>query len=168
LLWWTTSARFIKKENIMRVEIYSLYQAAIFSQVFDEKHIIISIVSPYREGTPFKDNPNRLDILRLYFYDIDSSKEESKVSYDDLMAQYGSGVFTEEQAQQIIDFVEKYKDQVELIVVHCEAGISRSAGVGAAILKQLTGDDSFIFNDNRFLPNMFVYRTLLNTWNKEK
>jgi len=157
----------------MRVDIYSLNQAVSFSHAFDKKHIIISIISPQLYGNPikkvgFKDNPKRIATLHLQFYDIDSSKELTKMSYNELVAQYGPGIFSEYQAQQIIDFVEKYKDQVELIVIHCEAGISRSAAVGAAIMKQLTGDDSKIFNNKMFLPNMFIYSTILKTWNKEK
>jgi predicted protein tyrosine phosphatase len=35
--------------------------------------------------------------------------------------------------------VDAYKDEVESIIVHCEAGISRSSGIAAAIGKVLNG-----------------------------
>ena len=57
-----------------------------------------------------------------------------------------------------------YKDKVECIIVHCEVGVSRSAGVMAAIQKYLTGDDSAIFNNGAFSPNMYCYRMMLDAF----
>lgn len=46
---------------------------------------------------------------------------------------FGDGVFSDEQAVQIVDFVERIKDKVNGFLIHCEAGVSRSAAVAAAI-----------------------------------
>lgn len=48
-----------------------------------------------------------------------------------------------------------------------EAGVSRSAGVAAAIGKYLNGDDMFIFGAPRFSPNITCYRKVLNTFMNE-
>lgn len=48
------------------------------------------------------------------------------------------------------------------LIVHCGAGISRSAGVAAAIGKFLFNDDFFIFNSPKFCPNRNCYRLTLN------
>lgn len=48
------------------------------------------------------------------------------------------------------------------IIVHCDAGISRSAGIAGAILKYLTGDDTQIFDNPYYHPNMWCYRKTLN------
>ena len=48
------------------------------------------------------------------------------------------------------------------VIVHCDAGISRSSGVAAAILKAKTGDDSQIFNSPKYRPNMRCYRIILD------
>ena len=45
-------------------------------------------------------------------------------------------------------------------MIHCEAGISRSAAVAAAIAK-LKGLDEAQFFDEPFEPNGLVYRTIL-------
>lgn len=50
---------------------------------------------------------------------------------------------------------------LQYIIVHCGAGISRSAGVCAAIEKFLTGDDSRIFDSAYYHPNMSCYNAVL-------
>jgi predicted protein tyrosine phosphatase len=72
-------------------------------------------------------------------------------------------LFTENDADQILDFVESHPE-AELIIVHCDGGVSRSAGIAAALSKILTGSDFNIFNSKRYQPNMHVYRTILNRW----
>lgn len=52
------------------------------------------------------------------------------------------------------------------LIVHCSAGISRSAGVAAAIHDALgwsiaNARDSDVFRDGKFAPNMHCYRTIL-------
>jgi predicted protein tyrosine phosphatase len=67
---------------------------------------------------------------------------------------------TDDQARAIAAFVEANKS-VDLFVVNCDAGISRSSAIGAAILYHFTKSDRAIFKDSRYVPNMFVYRKLL-------
>ena len=59
-------------------------------------------------------------ILRLSFHDVDVSSQEA------LQAQYQ--VFDVQMAKQIESFVEAHPDASH-IVVHCHAGVSRSAAV---------------------------------------
>lgn len=52
------------------------------------------------------------------------------------------------------------------LIVHCSAGISRSAGVAAAIHDALgwpvaNARDNDVFRDGKFAPNMHCYRTML-------
>ena len=63
-------------------------------------------------------------------------------------------------AKEVWAIVDKYKKDVDLIVINCEAGVSRSAGVGAAISKVLNGDDKDFFR--YFCPNIFIYRKVIN------
>ena len=110
--------------------------------------IMISISDPSEMNAkaPFKTTQNGIkSILRLYFED----KER------------GDGTMTREDAVSIRNFVEAFPD-AQQIIVHCGAGISRSAGVAAAILKRFTGSDERIFQNPRYCPNMHVYRMLLN------
>lgn len=83
-----------------------------------------------------------------------------KLRFDDVTD--GPGVINHIQAKQIATFVNYWSDKVDRIVVHCSAGVSRSAGCAAAILKYLTGDDTQVFKNYMYRPNMTVYRHVLN------
>lgn len=74
-------------------------------------------------------------------------------------------LFNKDHANQIKNFVVQHLHEIEVIVVHCAAGQSRSAGVAAALHRVLNGDDSVIFNDKRYTPNMWIYQTLLKEYN---
>ena len=91
------------------------------------------------------------DILFLNFNDTDSK---------DLV----SGCINDEDAENIKQFILKYTedDSIDLIIVNCEAGVSRSTGVAAAIMKYLWNDDSEVFNNSKYNPNMLCYRTVLD------
>lgn len=65
-------------------------------------------------------------------------------------------------ARKIVDFVNDFWGKTDRFIVHCDAGVSRSAGVMAAILKYKTGDDSEVFNSKMYCPNMWCYRLVLN------
>jgi protein-tyrosine phosphatase len=65
-----------------------------------------------------------------------------------------------------VDFVEGMKDRIKGILVHCEAGQSRSAAVAAVIELVLNGSDERIFQDRRYSPNQYVYSKLLFAWQK--
>lgn len=69
----------------------------------------------------------------------------------------------QQDAEKIADFVCSIENdnQIEKLVVHCGAGISRSAGVAAACSLYLLGDDSEFF-DSRYCPNRTCYRMVLN------
>lgn len=86
---------------------------------FSDNNIVISITDPSQK-LPNICHP--YDILRLAFYDLTQATGESR---------YDSGLFTEIHAQEIINFLNKYHHTQEEkhLIVHCEAGISRSACV---------------------------------------
>jgi len=116
----------------------------------NKKHVVISICDP--EANPveiFLNNPPE-GILHLRFPDFDREWKGYKYNYL---------LFDKYNAKDILKFVNRYKDEIELIIINCEAGISRSAGVAGALSKILNGDDSYFFK--HYLPNMLVYRTIL-------
>lgn len=67
-------------------------------------------------------------------------------------------------ADEIAGFVKTIANVflIDTLIVHCEAGMSRSAGVAAAIMKWLNNDDTPIFDVPRYRPNMRCYRMTLN------
>lgn len=118
-----------------------------------ERHIMISISGP-GDLAKLPENPRRMDLLRLEFYDLSSPLE-------------GYQIFTEDMAAKVWRFVKQYAvDKNILIVVHCDAGLSRSPAIAAAIAKHYFGNDSHFFN--RYLPNSLVYRIMLNVINGQR
>ena len=92
-------------------------------------------------------------ILNLTFHDVD----RVKTAHD-----YKLTSFTPEMAKMILKWTDSViKAEIPLIIVQCNAGISRSSGVAAALSLIVNGDDSWVFDDKRYLPNRLVYRTIL-------
>jgi predicted protein tyrosine phosphatase len=120
-------------------------------------HLIVSISTPGDEGADIRTNEHTLKLLRLWFWDFDKvppGHEEAGWAKD-------SECFQPSQAQQILDVVKQYPE-AERLIVHCDAGYSRSPAVAAALSKILLGDDSMYFQ--RYRPNMRVYRTILEVY----
>lgn len=70
---------------------------------------------------------------------------------------------TEGQAEEIVAFVRRMEDAgARHLVVHCDGGVSRSAGVAAAIGVLLGIGDGFVFDSPRMCPNMGCYRKVLD------
>lgn len=97
---------------------------------------------------------NRVDLLQLEFWDISTSAESLGLRGEGILS------FEEDHATQILDFVHDMWDQVECFLIHCDAGLSRSPAVAAAIERIYYEDDQYWFNTKT--PNMLVYRKLLD------
>jgi predicted protein tyrosine phosphatase len=92
-----------------------------------------------------------LDILRLTFSDCDREFPD----YDKPIK-----LMNKLHAKQILEFVEKYINDVSLIVVHCAAGVSRSAGVAAALSLLIEGNEGLYYSGREYHPNIHV-KTLI-------
>src|SRR6185437_7480088 len=113
-------------------------------------HVIISITSGPEDVARLPASATCQGILRLCFADA----EESSALVDEAQ------LFTEAQAAAIWRFVLEHREAVERVVVHCDAGFSRSPAVAAALARVMNGDDAEYFA-GRYRPNMRVYRMLL-------
>lgn len=107
--------------------------------------IIISLTSPDEPEIDFGSSPDLLGILHLHFGDID---------YPD------SSAMSSEDADAILDFIEEYSERYVQVVVHCYEGVSRSAGVAAALQCLLVGRDS-IHGDWHYRPNPLCYGKMM-------
>ena len=100
---------------------------------------------------------------------IDFSKSYDHINtlllkFDDCICSEEGIVITEEQAVSIVKFILDNKSKVDWFCFNCSAGVSRSAAVCAAAMRILCNDDSPVFKDGYFCPNMTVYREILNAW----
>lgn len=89
-------------------------------------------------------------VLRLAFHDIEPGYAEKYPEYPDLQ------IFTEEMATRIIEFVDIQSTRCVGILVHCKAGISRSA----AVSKWIADRFNLPFNEHYSLYNKHIYRVL--------
>lgn len=134
----------------MNIKILSRTKAVKLSYTnFANDKVIISIKDPWAEKAHFNDgNGSIKEILYLSFYD---RSEETQ----DIFGGYSS--MSPYDARKIAHFVNKWKDKVDTIWVHCEVGVSRSAGIAMAIMEYLNMDLTPIFESTTYCPNMLCY-----------
>ena len=136
------------------IRILNRKEAKKFSyESHDFKTAIISITDTDKADVIFEKNEANgiIAVRRLKFDDVERDYKNEHC-------------ITKEDAESIVKFVNKNKNKVDKFIVHCEAGVSRSAGVGAAIMKALNGDDWDVFKNPLKCPNMKCYRTVLNAF----
>jgi predicted protein tyrosine phosphatase len=124
-------------------EVRSARNAEFFRS--DRPWAAISISS--RGDFPALNENNQVGLLRLVFED--TTEPETP------------GSFNTSLATQILDFVEQVWDKVEVFLIHCEVGLSRSPAVAAALSRIYYNDDGPLFEMD--FPNRLVYQLLIET-----
>ena len=114
--------------------------------------VVISIIDP--ECDPVNLPVPETDVLRLGFHDLDNTYPCTQIVLFDTNMALKIKLFIEQKIHQ-------HGPDDLIVVVHCEAGISRSAGVAGALAKHFLGTDKEFFT-YPFLPNRLAYRLLLN------
>ena len=115
-----------------------------------EPSVIISITGTGCAPVLFAENEQIKAILHLCFNDVYKG---------------GFGAMNADDADSIVRFCLNWLPQTNLLV-HCEAGVSRSAGVCAAILKWYEGDDMQIFGNPYYRPNIHCYSEVLKAFER--
>jgi len=108
----------------------------------EKPYIVISVTDPDKPDVLLQPSPHLQGVLRLRFHDIHRPKP-------------GFMLMDTGQASEIAGFIQQWYDKVDLIVIQCEGGISRSAAIAAAIAHHFSGDELYFFE--KFLPNQHVY-----------
>ena len=130
----------------MKVKVFSQSGARKFSYKLKKPFVIVSITDSFKVTPNFsRDNPNIIGVCRVAFDDI----------YQDVS---GMIAFNADHAKKIIDFIDRNFDQVDCIVFHCYAGISRSAAVAKVVCDYKGIDSSFIDKAGIYQPNDYVVR----------
>ena len=140
--------------------VIAVSRAEIENSACTLSNIIISIRSPGQRRAIVGGN-NPVDCLFLEFNDID--KDGKIWTLHGMMSRDDVKDFDASMAKEVVDFVNKHKDSVEVIICQCEAGISRSSGTAAAVcamLGQHQEDGEFWVGHNCYRPNTNVYKMI--------
>ena len=91
---------------------------------------------------------------------IEMFRHSLVMSYDDVTDLKDSCAFDAELAARVADFVKMLESDptVENLYSVCDGGQSRSAGIAAAIVRYLGGEDLGIWDNPHYKPNPLVYR----------
>lgn len=115
----------------------------------------ISILS---KREPDFDLSGFLSTLELEFDDVRLT-QENKALQSGIQKEWR--LFSQEDAEKVWRYVEQLPYGAS-ILVHCEAGVSRSSAVAAALATiYCNGDDTSIFQSPKALPNLYVYGMMM-------
>ena len=122
-----------------------------------------SVRGPCASAAKIACDNNLRGLLRLTFHDLDPLTHpeiaEPGVADEFRREQAGPEWMTESQAATVVSFWSALRLHVASFVVHCEAGISRSAGVAAAICALEGIDDKHCYTGRS--PNAHVKALIL-------
>jgi predicted protein tyrosine phosphatase len=115
--------------------------------VSDEPYAILGATDPHEQNPSYRDSDNLRRVLNLNFNDIRHQCCERHRLFEDA------------HATDIVAFAEWVRDSgVSTLIVHCEAGISRSSAIAVAIGRYLGADiDDILDPTKRYRPNTFVF-----------
>jgi len=145
-----------------KIEVWSFAMASTYP--LHNTDAVISIVSPCGE------HPERLlvrnHIAFLQFYDINPYGIKKQH-----LAPFKDGLMTKQHAQQILKFYEKIVNKqanISRLIIHCEAGVSRSPAVALALsLIYNLKPSAYELYRNYCTYNPYVFNMILNQWHTE-
>ncbi len=137
-------------------------------------HVIISIYSPqkngyylYRQPEP-KTNIFTEEVLHLYFDDMKFPTHPDQIErwneYREVHGEWPYFLFNRDHAIEAKNLIEKWKGKIEEVIVHCAAGISRSAGLATALRDHYSPDEELI-HTRKIDPNEWVIKTMKEVLN---
>lgn len=139
--------------KITAVDYLSAFRYAYGHCNSGENFAIISIQEPGEKCFEYKVGGKCKAALNISFEDVTPSIKGSKHMMND------------EDALKIKEFVEGLEDKdIDLLIVHCNAGVSRSGAVVAALAFVFTGSDKEVFDSGLYVPNMYVYYKILEAF----
>lgn len=143
-----------------------VYNHSFISDENNKKFAILSIQdTPANEmAVGYKAAGNCLAALNIWFSDLtESGFEDAKKRHPNWIGHMK--LINDIDAMKIKEFVNYVSTlDIDMLIIHCRAGQSRSAGVAAAVSVALFGTDKEYFDDPRYTVNMTVYRKVLKAF----
>lgn len=155
----------------MKIQSLSKHNASKYRP--EKPTLMISIQDGEKQELPFKQRTNHItrsryvDCLFLYFDDINPDTIPGRP--------HMPFAFGDNDAQKIINFLKRHYevDDFEDIIIHCQAGVSRSHAVALFAAKYFAKDEELyqklLHQEGKvFGGNHYVYGTLVKTFNEVK
>lgn len=145
----------VNKHNINENNVESLEKDGLY---------IISINDPEGDNLePDFVSKNKSNVLSMQFGDFRIPITKSQESY---LRNKGHNIFDDSMAKQIIDFIKKIKDLHPddfTLLIHCHAGVSRSAAVGLYAFMELSNGtvQEFEFQNPNTAYNPIIFEKLI-------
>lgn len=148
--------------RIEKIRVFSRKQAEKFDPPKGKCYAWISITTPGDEPAYIPTRkPYDVGIKRLSFHDIDDGEAGGvDINGEPYVAP------DMQHAREIYSFVRWNIMALDELYIHCDAGISRSAGVAAALSKIFLDTDEEFFKAP-YYPNRLIYRMILEVHDKQ-
>lgn len=156
----------------MQIQVLGQKEAEDYCKVLNKKkdgkkYAVISIVSPSSRNADIIEGGQIKRIFRMKFYDVE--KDFYQTRYLPFKKKYMKLRYpapTAKDMNGLKEFVDSLVD-IDNLIVHCGAGISRSAGIASAIEKYLGMDDT-IWCSKKYYPNRCVEKVALEIFGLSK
>ena len=138
----------------MKISIYSrstLERKFEHHEIDQENTAIVSFADSVDDFIEFPDGTN---VMKIAFYDIGPYSIPTTDYYRVLP-----------EAKDIAKFVDTNIKQGKNLICQCDYGVSRSAGLAAAIMEHYKKEGVKLFADYRYTPNKFVFNKVLAALN---
>lgn len=152
----------------MIFQAIGLRDVQAFENNTEFNHILIQFRTPHMNYPTITYSEKCLDEIKIHCHDIENPPTEfnNKVIRD-FPHFYKEPMiyFSREHALQVLKLAFHYYNAAELCMCQCDAGVSRSTAVAAALSKIFNNDDFYFFQN--YVPNQFIYRTILEVYHNE-
>lgn len=132
----------------MKLFVFSEKVAIKCSPKEGKKVAMIRIHDPEDDIVPLEHESSFVSVMDVFFHDLAYRGHELPADIQ---------LMTREHAEKIVSFSKGNQD-VDSMVVHCTAGISRSSAVAIGIswLFDLKEEENYLFSSNAYYPNEHV------------
>jgi len=133
---------------LRKIRVLPLFSATKWKPEPGERYAVITLIDVGRNVTRLPKHPGFVERLVIHVDDVTLAEEIVD----------GERVWhalTSVQAAEIAFFAHHMRDQADVLLVHCVAGLSRSPAVGTAIAEALEIDDLEIRSQDA-IPNRHV------------
>lgn len=142
----------------MNILIVSQSSAVKHAPNEEDHNIMIRITDPTSDFKKLTYQSRYKEILELKFHDF--TEEQAKRIKDDSLI-----LFDNKQAQEILSFYQKHEN-ADFLLIHCDAGISRSAAVALSIVLERGNQKGEQYIWDNYIPNVYVANKMLSLFKK--